>query len=278
MQPWLDAIRREVDAALDGHFASAWPSAFAVPLAYPLQPGGKRIRPALCLCAHDAVGGTHRAAALQLALAVELVHTYSLVHDDLPAMDDDDQRRGRPATHKAHGEAVAILVGDALLTEAFAVIAAAPLTPAAVVTAVRELATAAGYRGMVGGQAADIGVEGPAADVATLTRLHQMKTGALLRVSAVLGGVAAGADPDHLEALGRYGAAVGLAFQLADDLLDAEEDEGNESTPSYPRLLGRAATAGRAAAALDEALAESSALPFPERLEALARFAVHRTW
>ena len=278
MLPWLDAIRREVDEALAGHFTQAWPPAFAEPLDYPLQSGGKRIRPALCLCAHEAVSGNNRPAALQLALAVELVHTYSLVHDDLPAMDDDDMRRGRPSTHRAYGEAVGILVGDALLTEAFAVVARAPAPPDAVVAAVRVLAEAAGYRGMVGGQAADIGIEGPASDVDTLTRLHRLKTGALLRVSAVLGGIAAGASDDQIAAPGRYGAAVGLAFQLADDVLDAEEDADDESTPSFPRLIGVQATSERAQAALAEALAEAATLPRSDRLAAVARFAVHRTW
>jgi len=193
-------------------------------------------------------------------------------------MDDDDIRRGRPATHIAYDDGVAILVGDALLTEAFTVLSETDIPADAVVKAVKHLSHAAGYAGMVGGQAADVGIEGPVRDVSTLTRLHRMKTGALLQVSAVLGGLAGNASDAELESLSRYGAAVGLAFQLADDLLDADEDAHNEQTPSFPRLLGHEATNQRANEALQDALGAAEELPHPERLAALARFAVQRTW
>jgi geranylgeranyl diphosphate synthase type II len=277
LKPWLVEVCEAVDAALAARVDGAWPTAFGPALRYPLFPSGKRIRPAIALAAFEAVGGSSREGAVLLAAAVELVHTYSLVHDDLPAMDDDDERRGRPSTHIAHGEATAILVGDALLTEAFAAIADAPLPAEARIQAVAALAHAAGFRGMVGGQAADVGLGGPVTDVETLTRLHAGKTGALIRASALLGGLAGGASAEALTALTTYGEAVGLAFQLADDVLDAEEDAADDGPPAFPKLLGVEETQRRAEAAMRQATAAIAALPHPERLRDLAWFAVHRT-
>jgi geranylgeranyl diphosphate synthase type II len=275
----LAARLAPVEAALAARFGQVWPASFQAPLRYPLETGGKRVRPAICLAAAEAVGADP-ACAVPAAAALELVHTYSLVHDDLPCMDDDDLRRGRPTVHRAYDEATAVLVGDALLTEAFAVLAAAPLPADRVVALVARLARAAGPDGMVGGQAADVGATTGAvtvSDVDTLARLHGLKTGALLAAAAVMGGLSAGAPPSALAALEAYGQAVGLAFQLADDVLDAEQDSDAAGPPSYVKLLGVAETARRARALADAACAAVTPLPAPAALVALARFTVDRT-
>jgi geranylgeranyl diphosphate synthase type II len=182
---------------------------------YSLFAGGKRIRPILCLEAAHAVSD-HAPGAVEAACALEMVHTYSLIHDDLPALDNDDLRRGRPTCHKQFGEAMAILAGDALLTLAFEVLGDIRL--------VRELATAAGtVGGMIGGQVADLEGEGQAPTAALLETIHRAKTGALLRASVRMGAICAGADERQLGALTCYGQHVGLAFQIVDDLLDVEQ-------------------------------------------------------
>jgi geranylgeranyl pyrophosphate synthase len=235
------------------------------------------VRPGLVVAAFDALRpDADPEPALPAAAAVELVHTYSLVHDDLPAMDDDDERRGRPTVHRAYGEGAAILVGDALLTEAFVVLAAGSAPAEARIAMVRCLGEAAGARGMVAGQAADIGMGGPVTEIGALTRLHAGKTGALLTAAAVLGGLAAGADAAQQAALEAYGRAIGLAFQLADDVLDADEAEDEAGPPSFVRLLGVDETRRRAEALVDQGLAAIAPLPRREVLEALARFVVER--
>lgn len=259
-------------------FTDAWPAGFAEPARYPLFGGGKRIRPALVLGGYQSILGyeAEPAPALPAAAAIEMVHTYSLVHDDLPAMDDDDERRGRPTVHVAYGEPCAILVGDALLTQAFAVLAEAPLPAETRIALVGLLARAGGYRGMIGGQVADVGLGGPVEDLHTLTRLHTLKTGALLEASVVMGGVVAGASPEQIRALRTYGENVGLAFQLTDDLLDAEEDAGQGGPPSYVKFLGETETRARAHAYADHAERAAQELPSPAVLQALARYTVDR--
>jgi geranylgeranyl pyrophosphate synthase len=275
---WWAALRVRLDFALGELFPSTWPDAFGEALRYPLHTGGKRIRPAIHVAAWQALTGRPvDEAPLEAALAVELIHTYSLVHDDLPAMDDDDERRGRPTVHVAFDEATAILVGDALLTEAFSVLARARLPAEVRVQLVSGLAAAAGHRGMVGGQVGDVSMGASIRDVQTLQAVHERKTGALIRWSAVSAGQIAGADREALRALDQYGRAVGLAFQLADDLLDADEAADPHGPPSYVRLLGAAETARRARALADEAEAAVAGLPHPGRLVALARFTVSRT-
>jgi geranylgeranyl pyrophosphate synthase len=273
---WARAQRARFDDFLSDRYQDVWPASFAAPLRYPVFGGGKRFRPLATLAAFEAVAGdpTQLSRALPAAAAVELVHTYSLVHDDLPAMDDDDERRGRPTVHVKWDDATAILVGDALLTDAFAVLADAPWSAEARIAAVAELARASGHLGMVGGQVADI--TGGVTDEATLTRLHRLKTGALIGASATLGGIAGGADAAQLAALGEWGRAVGLAFQLADDRLDADEDAGDDGPPSYVKLLGLDATRARARALIDEAVAAASTLPRPDRLVQLARYTIER--
>jgi geranylgeranyl diphosphate synthase type II len=237
---------------------------------YSVLGGGKRLRPLLCLMAAEACGGTAE-AALPAACALELVHTYSLIHDDLPAMDDDDLRRGRATCHKAFDEATAILAGDGLLTLAFELIAREVQPASAALRCVRLLAEAAGPAGMVGGQMADLLAEKQALDepsagsLAELEAIHRRKTGALLRAPLVMGSLIAGAGLVQQEALEQYGRAVGLAFQIVDDLLDVEGDESKLGKRvgkdrglgkwTYPRFLGVEGSRLRARQLAEEAVA-----------------------
>ena len=211
-------------------------------MAYSLFAGGKRFRPALVIGACEAAGGEY-AAALPAACAVEMIHTYSLIHDDLPAMDNDDLRRGRPTLHRAFDEATAILAGDTLLTLAFDALA-----ECGCLEMVRELARAAGPTGMAGGQVLDMEAEKSPPDLDGLVRLHRMKTGALIRASARLGAMAARADDEMMHAFTHYGETIGLAFQIMDDILDvtgdtekmgkaAGRDAARQKT-TYPTLVG----------------------------------------
>ncbi|MCB9673204.1 MAG: polyprenyl synthetase family protein [Alphaproteobacteria bacterium] len=270
LETWTSARLALLDGYMHPLFTDAWPPSFADPCRYPLFGGGKRIRPLLVLAAFEAVRDGSPDAVLPAAAAVELVHTYSLVHDDLPCMDDDDERRGRPTVHRAFDEATAVLAGDALLTEAFRVLATAPLPADVRIHLVEELATAAGYLGMVGGQAADVTLGASIHDPAVLERLHRLKTGALLRASVRMGGRAAGATVQQLDALTAYGDHVGLAFQLADDVLDADEAEDDDGPPSFVRLLGVDATRARAIELAERAVDAARTLESPV-LEALAR-------
>jgi geranylgeranyl pyrophosphate synthase len=233
-----------------------------------LFPGGKRLRPGLCFAACEAVGGVPE-RALAAAAAVELVHTYSLVHDDLPCMDDDALRRGRPTVHVAFGEANAVLAGDALLALAFEVLAGAGDA-----AAVAELAHAAGSRALVGGQALDLAAEAaPVPDAAAIEAVHRKKSAALIAASIGLGARCGGADSALRARLVSFGLDVGLAFQIADDLLDAADD----GACSLARALGGPAARARAEALLAGALARIADLPArAEPLRELARHAVRR--
>jgi geranylgeranyl pyrophosphate synthase len=267
-----------------------WPARLAEACRYALGTGGKRVRPLLTLLSAEAVldapldGGevglwpapTHADAALCFAVAVELVHTYSLVHDDLPAMDDDDERRGRPTCHRAFDEATAILAGDALLTEAFAALSEVP-SPAALAM-VRTLAAAAGGAGMVGGQVDDI-----AGGLDTLARLQSMqaaKTGALIAAAVDGGALAAGASASPRAALARYGAAVGRLFQVTDDLLDRAQDlhaDGRPKGNSYLHFLPEPEVLSLRDALVAEALAALADLgPSADPLRGLAVNLQHR--
>jgi geranylgeranyl diphosphate synthase type II len=237
---------------------------------YSVLGGGKRLRPVLCLMAAEACGCDSE-AAMPAACALELVHTYSLIHDDLPAMDNDDLRRGRATCHKAFDEATAILAGDALLTLAFELIAREVEPVSAALLCVRILAESAGPRGMVGGQMADLEAEKQALDernegsLAELEAIHRRKTGALLRAPLQMGAIIALASETHRQALDHYGRAVGLAFQIVDDLLDVQGDEtklgkrvGKDSGLgkwTYPRFLGLDGSRRRARQLADEAVA-----------------------
>lgn len=213
----IEKLRAEIEGALSSAVSQ---SAVKPAMDYSLLAGGKRIRPILTLACCEAAGG-ERGVAMPLAIAVEMVHTYSLIHDDLPAMDDDDLRRGRPSSHKAFGEASAILAGDALLTLAFEVISRADLPPRPALAAVRRLAVAAGGEGMVGGQALDIRDEQgePGSDELLFT--YSLKTGALIRAAAALGAIAAGADENMFEG---FATPLAAAFQIQDDILDISGD------------------------------------------------------
>lgn len=214
-----EALKRFLPASED------FPSEIHTAMRYSLFAGGKRIRPILALAAAQAVGG-ELSKVLPAACALEMIHTYSLIHDDLPAIDNDDLRRGRPTSHKVFGEAMAVLAGDALLTQAFIVLSAPDFVktvgPAKAAAAVHEIAQAAGSRGMVGGQTVDILSTGKTLELPTLEYIHTHKTGALIRASVRVGGILAGARKKQLEILNRYGEKVGLVFQIVDDILDVE--------------------------------------------------------
>lgn len=268
---WLAPHAARLDARMARRFGDdIWPSGFGSSLRWPIESGGKRFRPALVWAAAEAVAGPGAAPSADFAAeAVELVHTYSLVHDDLPAMDDDNERRGRPTVHKAFDEATAILVGDGLLTEAFACLAEAAVPPDRIVAMVAVLAREAGVLGMVGGQMGDLH---PGHDTLDhVLDIHARKTGALIRASAVLGGLAVGADGPTLRALTDYGTDVGLAFQLADDWLDAD-DPG----PNAGRHLGRDPLRALALQTADRAVAHVAHLAHADHLRELARAAVER--
>lgn len=247
---FLEQSRQHIDLALEQSIRDGAASPrLDEAMRYSVLGGGKRIRPALCLAAARAAGAD-LSTALAPACALELVHAYSLVHDDLPAMDDDDLRRGRPTVHIAFDEASAILAGDALQTLAFALLADAPaLSDQQRIAMVRELATASGHQGMVGGQAIDLESVGQAITMEQLETMHRHKTGALIEASVRLGALAAGSVSDRqLSALSDYASALGLAFQVQDDLLDIEGDtevigkrQGSDAArekPTYPSLLG----------------------------------------
>lgn len=255
---------------------------------YSLEAGGKRLRPVLCLaCA--SLCGLEEVRALPFAGAIEMIHTYSLIHDDLPAMDDDDLRRGKPANHVAFDEATAILAGDALLTDAFGCMCRTRVPARPLLAAIAELARAVGSSGMVGGQEWDMIHTGrPSISLEELQAMHAMKTGALLRASCVCGALLAEADSAVLEAIGEYGEALGMAFQIADDILDVTADTAVLGKPAgsdaaqgkntYPSLVGLEQSRQLAQAQCDRA--KSALAPFvgPEAafLRALADYTVSR--
>jgi geranylgeranyl pyrophosphate synthase len=278
LSTWSTPRVEAIEAALAEMFSGVAPDRFRDACRYPLQTGGKRIRPLLTLAACEAVGGDWR-AAIPAAVALELVHTYSLVHDDLPCMDDDDERRGKPTVHVAFGENTAVLVGDALLTESFAVLTRGGYAVPLCVRLVSELAQAAGGHGMIGGQVIDIGLGGPIEELAALLHLHRLKTGALLRAAVRMGGMVGAPDEhSHTPTLDTYGDAIGLAFQIHDDVLDADQDARADGPPSFVKLLGVERTATAARVECDRAIRAVESLPSAEALRALARYAVERSF
>ncbi len=238
---------RWVNAYLEGCFRSEEiPAALSAAMRYSLLAGGKRLRPALCLaCA--ATCGADPAAALPFAAGIEMIHTYSLIHDDLPAMDNDTLRRGKPTCHVAHGEATAILAGDALLTDSFGFMLSCPLPAGRVAEAAALMSRAAGSGGMVGGQQLDISEDGTV-EPAELIVINEKKTGALIRAACECGAVLAGADQERRRALAGYGACIGTAFQITDDILDAVGDsaqtgkntgrDAENGKVTWPSLIG----------------------------------------
>jgi geranylgeranyl diphosphate synthase type II len=247
---YLEEMKKLVDGALDRLLPSAAdpPAALHEAMRYSVFAGGKRLRPVLCIAAAEALGADP-SPFLPAACALELVHTYSLIHDDLPAMDDDDLRRGRPTSHRVFGEALAILAGDALLTLAFGAIAGMEAAPPAVRTAlVAELAAGSGPAGMVGGQVLDLAAEGRGISASALEEIHARKTAALIEASVSFGALLGGAGAAQEEALRTYGHSLGMAFQVTDDILDAtgnEEKMGKRTRQddaarkaTYPALYG----------------------------------------
>lgn len=288
---YVETRRKEIEAALERHLPAppATPAVVADAMRYSLMAGGKRLRPLLVLAGAEgvaqAIGGSEAAArdaAMPAACALEMIHTYSLIHDDLPSMDDDELRRGRPTSHVVHGEGMAILAGDGLQAEAFSLLAREPqgYHPTLMTRKLRVIALvagAAGSAGMVGGQAIDLAAVSPAPGTAAvaldaegLQAMHMRKTGALIRASVVAGAVMAGADDRLGAAIDDYGREIGLAFQIVDDILDVEGEAATlgktagkdqaAGKPTYPAFFGldqaRALAAGchtRARAALDRA-------------------------
>jgi geranylgeranyl diphosphate synthase type II len=261
---YLEAARLQVEAALEASLGPERPESLREAMRYSLLAGGKRLRPILCLAACELAGGDP-ALAMPTAVALEMIHTMSLIHDDLPAMDNDDLRRGRPTNHKVYGEANAILAGDALLTRAFEMVALrSPGVPAErLLAVVAELSLASGAPGLVGGQVVDLESEGKPVDLDTLEYIHLHKTGALLRACVVSGALVAGAPEPLLEALRTYARGIGLAFQIIDDILDVTASSevlgktaGKDLTAdktTYPKLLGLEESRRRAEALVAEA-------------------------
>ncbi len=232
---YLEEKRRVVDKALDSFFPGTIEPADDLfkAMRYSLFAGGKRLRPILCIAGAEAVGGSQN-DVLPVACALEMIHTYSLIHDDLPSMDNDDLRRGKPTSHKVFGEAVALLAGDGLLTEAFSLMARGSEThgiePSNLLRVIGIIADAAGCRGMVGGQVVDVQFEGKGGDLSVVQFIHERKTGALIKASVVSGAILGGGTAEEINSLSVYGEKIGLAFQISDDILDIEGD---------PALMGK---------------------------------------
>jgi geranylgeranyl diphosphate synthase type II len=264
LKPYVEERRRLVDEALERFMPpeDVPPPRIHEAMRYSVLAGGKRLRPILVIAGAEAVGG-RTDVVLPAACALELIHTYSLIHDDLPAMDDDDYRRGRLTSHKVFGEAMAILAGDALLTLAFRLIAESPADPRAIRDVIVEVAEAAGTSGMVGGQVVDIESEGKAVSADTLDYIHRCKTAALIRASLRIGAILAGARPDALTTITEAGEGLGLAFQIVDDILDVEgslaelgKSAGSDvrkQKATYPALHGIEASRKKARTLIEEA-------------------------
>jgi len=248
-QEWLNSHSERIEAALDGLLDSAQtvPNRLHEAMRYAAQGGGKRIRPLLVYAA-GSLGDAKAQALDAAAVAIECIHAYSLVHDDLPCMDDDDLRRGRPTVHKAYDEPTALLVGDALQTRAFEVLANAPCDAQVRLRMITALAVASGSRGMAGGQAIDLESVGKKLDLTGLKQMHAMKTGALLSCAVELGGLAAHLNAAQMAQLAKYSSALGLAFQIVDDVLDVTADsqtlgktagkDAAANKPTYVTLMG----------------------------------------
>ena len=270
--------------------ATMFPASVNEAMRYSLFAGGKRVRPILAIATAEALGAK-TAELLPLAGSLELIHTYSLIHDDLPAMDDDDFRRGRPTCHKVYGEAIAILAGDGLLNMAFEVLSdprrIKTVSPRMLVAIINEICTASGVHGMVGGQVVDMEYEGKEIDLPTLEYIHTHKTGALIRASVRVGALYAKASEKRLKALTRYGEMVGLAFQIADDILDItgkQEEIGKDvgsdvkkGKKTFPGFYGLAESRLRAVEVADKAV--NSLRDFDRKadpLRELAKYIINR--
>ena len=289
LKEYLERQRLLVEKALETALPeNKGPEAIVVEaMRYSLFAGGKRLRPILCLAAAEAVGGDVE-AAMPAACALEMIHTYSLIHDDLPAMDDDDLRRGKPTSHVVFGEAIAILAGDGLLTEAFVLLSDyRTMIPERALKLINVIASAASYRGMVGGQVVDMLSQNKPADVETVEQMHSRKTAALISAAAESGALAGGGKDDQVKALARYGRAIGLAFQIADDILDIEgqtevlgKTAGSDvarGKVTYPAAVGLESSREAARKLIDQALVALDGFDeTADLLRALATYIVTR--
>ncbi|WP_045223061.1 polyprenyl synthetase family protein [Desulfonatronum thioautotrophicum] len=274
----MKAYLAELGSKVDSYLATCLqrpdvPEQLLQAMEYSLLAGGKRLRPVLCLVWAEMVG-EDQSHVLPAAAALECIHTYSLIHDDLPPMDDDDLRRGKPANHKRFGEAMAILAGDALLTEAFGLFMRCNVPPERVLTAGLELVQAAGASGMVGGQVLDMQWTGGTVDVKDLSRMQELKTGAMIRASCVCGAILGGANTGDIGRAAAYGMHIGRAFQITDDILDVTGDQEILGKPvgsdqglgkvTYPALIGLEGSRNLARSHTDQALASLDAFAGPE--------------
>ena len=282
LKTYLEERRNIVDRFLVEALPSpqSWPAKLHESMHYSLCAGGKRLRPILAIAAAEALG-KHYESVLPAACALEMIHTYSLIHDDLPAMDDDDLRRGQPTNHKAFGEAIAILAGDSLLTEAFHLVSRyGKDNPIAALEVIRRIALASGSLGMAGGQAIDLLSENKKISLEELEKLHRHKTGKLIQVAVEVGAIMSEASEAALQALSHYGACIGLSFQIADDILDIEggeeigKDIGSDvanDKATYPSLLGLDESKHLAKKITEEALKALSG--FGDKAQPLAEIA-----
>jgi len=279
---YLNQARERVESALDTSMGPERPESLREAMRYSLLAGGKRLRPILCLAACELVGGD-ASQAMPTAVALEMIHTMSLIHDDLPAMDNDDLRRGRPTNHKVYGDAMAILAGDALLSRAFEMVAvrSADVPAERLVKVVGELALVSGAPGLVGGQVVDLECEGKQVDLETLEYIHLHKTAALLRACVVAGALIGGASDAQVQAMRTYANGIGLAFQIVDDILDvtassevlgktAGKDLLADKT-TYPKLIGLESSRTRALELVGEA--KAALQPWKDRAQPLLALA-----
>ena len=289
---YMTRNRKRVDEALemlllgDSHATEDVPPRLLQALRYSVLDGGKRLRPILVLASAEAVGGDSQ-VAMPAACAIELIHTFSLIHDDLPCMDDDDLRRGKPTSHKVFGEAIALLAGDALFALAFEMLMTLRTDHARIRACTLEIAQASGLHGMVGGQVADMELSRKQATLDDVRAVHRRKTGALIQASTTVGGMIGGGSDQQIEALQQYGGAIGMAFQIQDDILDVigdthktgksgGSDERNEKA-TYPRLVGPERAKEMATEAVERGIAalasfDSSA----DHLRRIAKFIIER--
>lgn len=289
LKKYLEDKKIAVEAALaDSIKDVSIPETLQKAMLYSLQAGGKRIRPILVIAGAEAVGGTQD-KVMSAAVALEMIHTFSLIHDDLPAMDNDNLRRGKPTNHKVFGEANAILAGDGLLAEAFYVLCndGCGFDPGLLLQVAKDIALAAGARGMTGGQVIDMEATGEKISESDLKKLHAYKTGALIKVSVTSGANLCGASASEISALSRYGDAIGLAFQIADDILDIEGDEEilgkdigsdrDKGKSTFPAVIGLHESKRQAACLVDEAVSVLKNFgDAAEPLRLIARYIIER--
>ena len=291
---YLSKGREFIDAAICRYLPeeTSFPESIHKSMLYSVLAGGKRLRPILVIAAAEAVGGS-RQDVLSFAIAAEYIHTYTLIHDDLPALDDDDLRRGKPTNHKVFGEAIAILAGDGLLTQAFHLMTNPDLIsfipPERVLRAAHDMTGAIGTAGMIGGQVVDIESEGKPIDAETLEYIHVYKTGCLIKACIRAGAILSRADEDQLNALSSYGAHIGLAFQIVDDILDITADERllgkdigsdvDKEKATYPALYGLDESKKKAEKLVEDGITCLKVFDHrAEPLRAIGRFFLQRTF